>query len=220
MTTVLGLVTEELPGMTFTQLVAAARNQGISKPALWRHLTKFVELGLVLHEGKSYRRNPLHGLVVESKVSVGMRAETEHPRIRLTWPPGPRRSIHDFRFLRQDRYTDLWSPRHAAPAEPESKTVADSQELYFSFAFAVSLALRHYLSLLAILCDVESLATARELANILMDSEVARPLMELARDIWEHRNEVSLDSLGGRELKFSIMESETQKSRVHQDGAD
>lgn len=202
----LNLLPEEPPGSRFNELVQAARSIGVSKPTLWRYLVRFEKLGLVTHEGKFYRRNPLHGFVPKSmatKISMKLIA-TVGPR-RWEFALGPDwhgHDTYDLPSLSKDRPIDPWSIRNAR-ARPELK---DAEKFYGWFGFHVSAALSGYLTLLGVLCEAENLATAREVANILMDLEVVRPLRGFARDVWDHRSELPLKALKGRELNFRVAE--------------
>ena len=62
---------------------------------------------------------------------------------------------------------------------------------------------------LTMIHNAPSLDVARELADIVMDSKVKLPLMELIRSIWDHRHEVPLASLDGKDLTYTIKRETT-----------
>jgi len=198
----LSLIPEEAPGSRFNELVKTASAIGFSKPTLWRYLMRFEDLGIVIHEGRFYRRNPLYAFAAKS-----MAAKMSMSLISPTWQiamgfDGHGHDSYEGSSLREDRHQDPWSLRKVTP----KLGLKDPEKLYRWFEFHIADALSSYLTLLGVLCEAENLATARELANILMDSTVVEPLMELARDIWDHREERPLETLKGSKLNFKIVE--------------
>lgn len=56
---ILSLLPNDPPGSTFSEFVAKAEYMGISRKTAWRQLTKATKAGLIIHQGKFYRMNPL-----------------------------------------------------------------------------------------------------------------------------------------------------------------
>jgi len=193
--TVLHLVGSEPSGLTFKRLVEEAAKQGISKPTLWRHLNKFVRLGLVLHEDKHYRTNMAARLPANRipPIEIEMMIFPKEKHGPSTLAGGM------YGYGRQyPRSAEVWmlKGRNGAPG------LADN--LYISLYVCLQQVLLSYFVLLAMMRDAPDLATARDLANILMDSDVTWPLMMFARDMWEHRDVASLKALDGKNLNFRI----------------
>jgi hypothetical protein len=189
----LDLIPSEPPGIRFNEYARAARAIGFSKPTAWRHLTHFVELAVVIHEGSFYRRNPLYGL-----------SAVEAPLIRLVAKgiTRVRGDKFDLEKLRLPRNLDPWALR--GYTGPSMKDPSDPMGLYNYLSLVLTAVASDYLLLLSVLRGAASLAAAREIANLFADGQMIPLLMMLARDVWEHRKDVPLEGLDGKEFNFTI----------------
>lgn len=190
------LIPEDPPGIRFTDIVRAARKLGYTKPTVWRYLDRFEDLELIIHEGRFYRRNPLSGGNARFHIKTGM-------------------GLHEFGFdeLREVRLENLWDSRDKKRLwKFGDRTIAeDPKVLYDSLLITLQLALTGYVNLLETVKEAPSFAAAGEAAKIMMTSEVSYFLMQLARDVWDHREEVSFDVLDGKELSFTVSRSQVSE---------
>jgi hypothetical protein len=171
---ILSAVPIEPPGISFGNVAGnAKRLLGISRPTVWRHLEKFTHMRIVVHEGRFYRRNPLM-----ADLPVGM------DRIKMD-------SLHRLQS------TDFWTPQRYWRADP----IETPDELYAFFRKTIANVVWGYLELLHAITTMPNLPAARELANLMIDSHVNWFLMLMAREVWEKRATVRLNSLAGKEVK-------------------
>jgi AcrR family transcriptional regulator len=178
-TRLLSLIPEDPPGSRFNELVRAAKAAGFSKPTLWRHLTRFQKLGLVLHEGTLYRRNPLHPADLRAARSALDNTDEK-----------------DWRKLRSLAARDYWGSREMDLSDVDNPSALLCE--------AIELALTGYLMILAALRGIPDLSEAREFANLMFNAHVKLSLLVVARLIWEKRELAILDALDGREIKLTI----------------
>jgi len=200
----LNLVPEEPPGSRFNELVRAAKAISVSKPTLWRHLMRFEKLGLVTHEGRFYRKNPLHGFSSVQVPAIGL---TDKEDKVVTTSRSGKYDLDALRSPSSDHWIwglvpspDPWG----LPNFPPWKVAGDPEQLHLYLKIVLTEVLGEYLFLLRILCDAPTLSAAREIASLLVDGRMTPYLMMLARHIWEHKNEVQLEGLDGKELNFVI----------------
>lgn len=193
--TILALVSEEKPGMTFKQLVEAAKVVGIPKPTLWRHLTRFVKLRLVTHEGKFYRRDPLF-----ADELLGFKMRTPLIQVNAAGFMSMKGGAYSPDMLRSSGF-DAWAHK---PFDMSKSGIPNAEAFYLSLQRILMTAINEYLALLAILPSASSLAAAGEIANLFLDGRVTPWLMIFARRVWEHRNTSFIESLDGRELQFKV----------------
>jgi hypothetical protein len=199
-TRLLDLIPEDRPGSKFNELVQAAKAISISKPTLWRHLTRFEDLGVVIHEGKFYRRNPLHSGPLQLfalKTTVwGAAGEVWKERYQEV----------DDRWFRSLAGADWWGRKDIELCREAAAKVdlSDPDRLFKLVYSTVVEALLGYLLVLNAVRHLSDFSQAREIANILMDAEIKRPLLESARLVWEKREVVALEGLIGREIKLTI----------------
>jgi predicted transcriptional regulator len=191
-TRLLALISETPPGMTFTQIVQAARKLGFSKPTVWRYLTRFEELGLVIHEGKAYRKNPLFGNPINQELFF-------HQAAAGTFEEG-KIIKRDFATLRK-RPIEGWSQ---IVGKEKPKDLSDPAQLFAALEATMLLSNISYLNLLTLISYATDSASAREIANILIDGQVKPLLMGLARQVWESPGKVRWEGLEGKEIKWQI----------------
>ncbi|HUK51584.1 MAG TPA: hypothetical protein VLV18_11140 [Terriglobales bacterium] len=200
--TILQLVPVDPPGIRFSDLVELCKRQGISRPAVWRHLEKFVSIGAVIHEARPspYRRNPLYNNPLAKQRGLIELQKEKHP-------------------------LDVWAPAWAyylrigeregkeAPAPTIAKVnlqrarETTARTLHELLNIVMASMLHNYLALLQSLVKCEDLATAREVAN-LMPSANDLPML-IARQVWEARRIAKLPDLEGQKFAFEVSRSST-----------
>jgi len=189
----LNLVPEEPPGSRFNELVRAAKAISISKPTLWRHLMRFEKLGLVIHEGRFYRRNPIPDEKGEFTIRVELNGADGSVLKQHAWNL-------DIKTLRQLGGLDYWDPKQSP--RDERGDMLDPDKLFGEWQNTIMLALSGYQQLLISVLHSRDLASAREIANITMNSQVRWPLMRLARRVWDAKDKIRLESFDGKQMKF------------------
>ena len=198
--TILQHVPVDPPGIRFSDLVEICKRQGISRPAVWRHLEKFVEVGAVIHEERSspYRRNPLYNNPMAKQRGLIKLQKNKNPLD--VWAPGWANylRVKEREGREESPSTDVKVNLRRA-RETTARTLRDLLE-----AVTASM-LDNYLALLESLVKCEDLATAREVANLMTS---ANPLpMLVARQFWEARGLVKLSDLEGQQLVFQVSRS-------------
>lgn len=193
------IVPVEPPGIRFSQLVMAASSQGVSKPAVWRHLERFCKIGAVIHDDRFYRRNPLYkNPILETLETLG---------IDLTLYRDTSAKAADF-WKQKAPY--FWvtgkQPSEDLKTLPARSAAALEEGFPELLAITIDFMIDRYLSLLKAIIACPDLATAREVAS-LMASVDWIPMM-LARQVWDNRKRFRLNSLEGEELKFTFYRSE------------
>jgi AcrR family transcriptional regulator len=186
-TRLLALIPEDPPGSRFSELVRAAKAAGFSKTTLWRHLTHFQDLGVVLHEGALYRRNPLHSADLRAAKSVLENVDGK-----------------DWKRLRSLAAMDYWGSGKVDFSDVDNPSALLCE--------AIELALTGYLKILSALRGIPDLSEAREFANLMFNAQVKVGLLAVARLIWEKREVAILDALDGREIKLTIGGSWTPRA--------
>jgi hypothetical protein len=171
---ILNLLPVEPPGIRFKQIIEGARAQGISKPAVWRHLKRFVDLTVVLHEGTQYRKNPVYNID-----TPGVAFTFEHTGILdLT-------AQKTYGSLRKLVGVDYWDER----TESFLSGVDLGNRKIFANILEVllrSITASYFLTLVSLL-QAPNLAAAREIAALRLDSDIRNELMMVARSFWEQR---------------------------------
>jgi len=181
---ILDLVPLEPPGRRFKDISKAARDQGISKVAVWRHLTRFKKLELVIHEGRFYRKNPIYGMDEPGfTVVIGDKTQVF-------------REEHVLSAMKAAGEIDQWNPK-SYPSSYSLGNLDNPKVLADSFHLLMYGTAGMYMSSLLNIVRAPNLAAAREIANIMFDDRVRRPLMGYARAVWEQRagSSKALDTL-------------------------
>lgn len=194
---------EDVPGKTLKQLAVGVKPV-IDRSTIWRHLGKFVALGLVIHEGKFYRKNPLYG----EHMRYGVKTRIRHVKGKLQKQT---RQEVDANILRSlsvvDWFTNpRWRPKDLLQDDLPEFDFADPDDLFRLLEAIIREALNGYLSVLEIVRQTRDFSRAREIANLTFDAEVKRSLLSFARVVWMMREVVHFEKLNGREMKFSLEE--------------
>jgi hypothetical protein len=194
----LGLFPTQPPGLTFTELVKAARSQGFSKQAFARHLKRFVDPGLVIHPKGStfYYRNPLGSSDIEITSRFSVTSDVIKGMTASLGPPLKTYSMGEF-YKMLDSITSVWDRKSGVPSLRKGELGQDME-------IAVVFALTGYMTLLEAVEKAKSLDAAREVANIVFLAQVKPWLMFFARQVWESRKETSLQELHGKVIKMRI----------------
>ena len=170
---VFGFFPDNASGKTFSELVAAAAKLGIQKPTLWRHLKRLVKLDLVIHEGRLYRRNLLSDVDGPGlTVAIGPRGFTVSREAKI------------LSVMRSHQF-DHWDPK--VPSVLSEANLGDPGTLLKMFLLMMIALKGQYLLTLTHVAKAPNLATAREIANIEVGSDIHGLLMGFARSIWDQR---------------------------------
>jgi len=171
---ILNLIPSERPGIRFKQIAEAGRVQGISKPAVCRHLTRFEKLGLIIHEGVFYRRNPIYDI--------------DRPGYTLSIKDGKLlvfRESKPLAAMKKGLDVDYWD------SHMSSKFVrgdlGDAKVLAKSLSGVMTMVAHFYRFTLLSITEAPNLLAAREIANLEFDSRVRSLMIQFARSFWEQR---------------------------------
>jgi hypothetical protein len=135
----------------------------------------FTDMNLVFHDGKFYRRNPLIGdLPAEALARIGLGLDR----------------------LRQLQSAKFWEPQRRWRADP----IENPDQLYDFFRRTIGNVVWGYLEMLHAITTMPNFLAARELASLMIDSHVNWFLMLMAREVWDKRSKVPLNSLAGKEV--------------------
>jgi biotin operon repressor len=181
---------------------------GADRTTVWRHLKRFKKLGIVIHEGQFYRRNPLNESQIHLESLFSVEREKNRAilvRERIAKLPFPRELLTITSPSSVDLQTkikniDWWSPKEATPPG-----LIQRGHLAETFEFMLEYATTGYLNLLEAIANAPSLAAAGEIARILSSTYVSGPLMFLARAVWDERKETSLQELDGKLIRFRVI---------------
>ena len=196
---------------------------GVDRTTVWRHLKRFEKDDLVVHEAKSYRRNPLpekslrkirpdsmYYLQFEkARVSIPFRDLRRVPRALASLPKPLQKSALAIIVVSAPMFADWWWSAMGSMSIGHLRRgkLASAFELYLAEAIA------GYLTLLEVITRAPSLSAAHELARRFNTSYVTNPLMLLARQVWECRKEFSLQELDGKVIRFTIVRKSFGKAR-------
>ena len=181
-------------GISFAELVRAAGRHGISKPTVWRHLKKLTEIGSVVHDGKFYRRNPLYRV---GELKTGGHFWVNGGELGRVEPQEGGLALES--IPREPQSAIYWEV-----AWRVGRTIVDQEAFVRHFSGTIMAVLQGYLELLEAVIGAPNFASAREIASLLMNYNVNSPLMFLARQLWDHKKRLSLKSLDGKRLEFTI----------------
>lgn len=213
-------------GIRFTQLrknaIIQSRNGkqvSISRQTLSLRLKKLQSLGLLVHEGRTYRKSKLGTSQV--KVGASGRVVVGKPlsdNVIVRKARGKRQGSLEERneiidVLRQQAASpeSFWMPDDwiefqfktsmgARIISPEA--LSDPAILYEILSVPLTRILNACLGILESMTSAPDSETAHEIVNLLVDAEVRRYITGLARLVWECKKNISLERLDGRELKF------------------
>jgi len=178
--------------------VRAARKLGYSRPTVWRYLARFEKLGLVVHEGKFYRKDPLHGSSL--KPSPEVFAIETRGKLLYAPPVGGVEYVAKLRDAAIHTENKVWQP----PDEYLDAHWNDPKIVRTFFTDTILNSLLGYLGMLAALTTIRDPRSASEVAGILIDAEVKPCLMSLAGLVWARRNQRILETLDGEEIGVKI----------------
>ena len=212
--------------LRFKDLERATKIRGISKPTLWHHLRELTDKGIVVHEGKWYRKNPLlkQRITLDDAYPVNMEWESNQEEEFVTRASlftvgqGDGAQLGEYvrlHKLEQDRKMpyDRFLSERVGKKLLDFKTIWEEtgrEEQWTPVDFQNSLAayfqpiLLSTLNLLYAVWRTEDSAMACEIARLRFELDVMLWFAKLARETWVHRKQISMSDLHNLELKYSI----------------
>lgn len=211
--------------LRFKDMARAAETQGISKPTMWRHVQALTEKGIVVHEGKTYRKNPLLKYQITMADEFPVTDETQEELITrgsvfaVEWKTGAvADAVTQHKLLADkkvpyDEFLDKFLTTKYGHKLLDFKTIwrnrtPEAEWIITDYPFSVGeyfeLILLSTLNLLYAVWRTEDADIACEIARLRFERDVMSHVAELARHTWLVRRRVSMAELHNLELRYRI----------------